>query len=42
MLTAMVFAKDLDRMHTFYADGFGLAVDRAASSDGFVVLTPEG
>jgi predicted enzyme related to lactoylglutathione lyase len=42
VLTAMVFAKDLDAMRAFYADGLGLVVDAAASTPGYVVLTAAG
>ena len=42
MLTAMIFAKDLDRMTEFYRDGFGLTVVPSESSDGFVVLHGDG
>src|SRR5262245_4463878 len=38
----MVFARDLERMRAFYADGFGLVEDADASSDGFVVLAGPG
>jgi hypothetical protein len=42
MLTPMVFASDLGRMRSFYAEGFGLVEDSDASTDGFVVLTGPG
>jgi len=42
MLTAMIFAKDLDRMTGFYRDGFDLSVDAAGSSDGYTVLVGDG
>jgi predicted enzyme related to lactoylglutathione lyase len=42
MLTAMIFANDLERMTGFYRDGFDLSVDVAESMDGYTVLVGDG
>jgi catechol 2,3-dioxygenase-like lactoylglutathione lyase family enzyme len=42
MLTGMMFAKDVEVMRRFYAEGLGLVEDTDATTDGFVVLTGPG
>jgi predicted enzyme related to lactoylglutathione lyase len=42
LLTAMIFAKDMDRMMTFYRDAIGLAFLPAQSSEGWAVFDAGG